>query len=682
MSELTQSKLSEVLERFLKSFKSKSGENTYEIRISRMIAMGGKSLIVDFNDLLIYDVELANRLISEPDEVLESFVTAAYEALRTEGPSYAEKIGKRNVSVRIRNLQDKMSIRKVTTEHLDRLVAVTGIVVRTSDLKPMAVEAAFKCVKCGQMAHVDQTKMMLKHPSGCEHCDEKRNFELVEKETKFVDYQVIRMQESPEELPPGQLPQSFDISLVGDLVNASRPGDRVILTGVVRAEPEYSQGRGKLRLFRSTIEGNYVEVMGKEPEQIQLTKEDEALIKSISGQPNAYERLIESVAPAIYGYETQKESILLMTIGAPRQVLPDGTTIRGDINVLFVGDPGTAKSELLKYAARTAPRGLYTSGRGSTAAGLTAAVVREKNGMMMLEAGAVVLADQGVASIDEFDKMRTEDRSALHECMEQQTVSVAKGGIVATLNARTSILAAANPVFGKYDDYRNIVENVNLPIPLLTRFDLIFILKDKPDRARDEELAKHILEIHRKGEYVKTPPIEFDVLRKYLAYAKKTTPVLTPEAEDRLLDYYLRMRSIGSEAMITVTPRQLEGLIRLATARARVLLHEKVTEEDAIRAVSLVRRMFETVGVDVKTGKVDLGVLHGKPLSERNLLELALDIFKQLEGRDKKPVEGKKFIEEMVSTGKMNNEEATRMLQTLNRSGAIYEVKPGFYRKL
>ncbi len=681
MSELTQSRLSELLEKFLKRFKSKSGEYKYKSRISQMRATGSKSLVVDFEDLLLYDDELADKLILNPDEVLESFIKATYESLRDEGPSYAESI-RRDMSVRIRNLHDKISIRKVSTEHLDKLVAVTGIIVRTSDVKPLAVEAAFKCVKCGHTNHVLQTKMLLRRPSRCEECEETRNFELVEKETRFVDYQVIRMQELPEELPPGQLPQSFDVSLVGDLVNVSRPGDRVVLTGIVRAEPEYSQGRGRLRLFRSTIEGNFLEVMGKEPEQIQLTKEDEALIKSIANQTNAYERLIESVAPSIHGYETQKEAILLMAIGAPRQVLPDGTTIRGDINVLFIGDPGTAKSELLKYSARTAPRGLYTSGRGSTAAGLTAAVVREKNGMMMLEAGAVVLADQGVASIDEFDKMRNEDRSALHECMEQQTVSVAKGGIVATLNARTSILAAANPVFGKYDDYRNIVENVNLPIPLLTRFDLIFVLKDKPDRARDEELAKHVLQLHRKGDYVKAPPIEFELLRKYLAYAKKINPVLTPEAEERLMDYYLRMRSIGSESMITVTPRQLEGLIRLATARSRVMLHEEVTEDDAIRAVSLLRRMFETVGVDVKTGKVDLGVLHGKPLSERNLLELALDIFKQLEGHDKKPVEGKKFTDELASTGKMNNEEAKRMLQTLNRSGAIYEVKPGFYRKL
>ncbi len=680
MSEPTQSKLKEIFERFLKSY-VKAGEPVYRSRVSQMIATGRKSLTVDYDDLLLYDVDLANRLLSNPDETLESFRNAAYETLRDENPSYAETIRK-DLKVRVRNLQDEIPLRSVSTANLDKLIAVTGIVVRASDVKPLAVEAAFKCVKCGRVTLVPQFKIILKRPRRCEECNEVKNFELIEKETRFVDYQIIRMQELPEELPPGQLPQSFDISLVGELVNSTRPGDRIVLTGIVRAEPEYSQGRGRLTIFRSTIEGNYVETTGKEPEEIHITKEDEALIKSVANQPNAYGRLIESVAPAIHGFVTQKEAILLMMVGAPRRILPDGTTLRGDLNVLLVGDPGTAKSELLKYAARIAPRGLYTSGRGSTAAGLTAAVVREKNGMLMLEAGAVVLADQGVASIDEFDKMRAEDRSALHECMEQQTVSVAKGGIVATLNARTSILAALNPILGKYDDNRNIADNANLPIPLMTRFDLIFVIRDKPDRIRDEELARHVLEIHRKGDYVKPPPVGFDVLRKYLAYAKKLEPEITPEAEEMILDYYLRMRNVGSESMITVTPRQLEGLIRLATSRARILLHEKVMEEDAMQAISLVRRMYETVGVDVKTGKVDLGVFHGKPLSERTLLELALDIFKQLEGPDKKPVEGKKFEETLADTGKMNKDEARKMLQTLNRSGAIYEVKPGFYRKL
>jgi replicative DNA helicase Mcm len=466
------------------------------------------------------------------------------------------------------------------------------------------------------------------------------------------------------------------------MVNIIRPGDRVNLIGIVRAEPEYSQAAGRLRVFRSRIDGNYVEAIGKEPEQVQLTKEEEEMINDMAKHPNAYERLIDSIAPSIHGYETQKEAILLLSIGAPQRTLPDGTTIRGDINVLFVGDPGTAKSELLKYSSRIAPRGLYTSGRGTTAAGLTAAVVREKSGMMMLEAGAVVLADQGVAAIDEFDKMRNEDRNALHETMEQQTVSVAKGGIVATLNARTSILAASNPVLGKYDPYRNIAENLNLPIPLLTRFDLIFVLRVIPDRSRDERLAKHVLELHRKGLFSTAPPLEFNILKKYLIFSKKISPILTQEAEDRILEYYLQMRSSASDSMISVTARQLEALIRLATARARIMLRDNVIEEDAIHAISLMRRMLETVGVDVRTGRIDLGVLHGKPLSDRTLLETALDVFKSLEGPSKKAVEAKVFIEELVKTEKFSREEAQRIIQSLNRMGQIYEVSPGFFKKL
>ena len=681
MTEVTTAKLGELFEFFLKTFKERSGEYKYRSRISQLPSLGSKSLIVDFEDLSVYNAEIAQMLIKEPDEVLKAFDRAAYETLRVENAAYAERIRK-DLRVRIRGLPQKLSPRKVTTEHLGKIVSIAGMVVRASELKPLVVIAAFRCRR-GHVNKVEQSTLLLKAPTRCDVCEETRIFELDEKSSVFIDYQIIRLQELPEELPPGQLPQSFDVNLTGDVVNTARPGDRVILNGIVRADPEYSQASGKLRLFKSRIDGNFVEVLGKEPEQIQLTKEEEALIRKIASDPNAYERLIQSVAPAIYGYETQKEAVLLQIEGAPQRILPDGTTIRGDINILLIGDPGTAKSELLKYTARIAPRGLYTSGRGSTAAGLTAAVLRDRIGMMMLEAGALVLADQGTAAIDEFDKMRPEDRNALHETMEQQTVSVAKGGIVATLNARTSLLAAANPVLGKYDPFRNITDNVNLPIPLLTRFDLIFVLRDLPERDRDEALAKHVLEIHRKSAYVTAPPIEFVTLRKYLAYAKKLDPVLTKEAEEKILDYYLQMRSMGSESMITVTPRQLEGLIRIATARARLLLRDKVTEEDAIRAISLMRRMLESyAGVDAKTGKFDLGVLHGRPLSERSLLEIALDTFKTLEGPEKSPVEGKRFVEELVKTKKFSQDEAQRFLQTLNRSGQIYEVKPGFYRKL
>ncbi len=677
----TEGKLIDDLENFINKFRDKSGRVKYRAKLSQIAASGSKSLVVDFDDLISYDNEIATRLISEPEEALKTFDRAGYSLLLTESPEFANSI-KRDFHVRISSAGDVTPLRRVTTEKLHKLITVSGMVVRTSELKPLAVIAAFTC-KQGHTNEEPQKGMILRRPTKCGQCEETRVFELDEKRTEFIDFQVIRLQELPEELPPGQLPQALDVNLTGDLVNTARPGDRLNLTGIVMTEPEYTQGSNRLRIFKSRIEANNLDVLGKGPRDIIISKDDESLVEALSRKDNAYVRLIQSIAPSVHGHETEKEAILLMLLGSPSRVLPDGNTLRGDLNILLVGDPGTAKSELLKYASRVAPRGLYTSGRGSTAAGLTAAVVREKaGGMLMLEAGAIVLADQGIAAIDEFDKMRTEDRNALHEAMEQQTVSVAKGGIVATLNARTSILAAANPLLGKYDPYRNIFENVNLPIPLLTRFDLIFIIRDSPDRSRDEKVAKHILELHRRGQYEDEPPLDFDLLRKYLIQAKRIDPVLSKEAEEKILDYYLQMRSSASESMITVTPRQLEALIRLATARARSLLHEMVTEDDALRGINLMRRMLETVGVDVKTGKIDLGVLHGRPLSERNILELAIDTFKSLEGPKKDAVEGRRFVDELINTGKFEQEDARRMLSTLNRSGQIYEVKPGFYRKL
>ncbi|MFQ5920809.1 MAG: minichromosome maintenance protein MCM, partial [Nitrososphaerales archaeon] len=491
-------------------------------------------------------------------------------------------------------------------------------------------------------------------------------------------------------LPAGQLPHYSDITLTHDLVDNARPGDRVILTGVVRIEQDYENIKGRLRLFRLRIEGNNIEFLGgrlggdkdvRTSERFTITQEDEQQIRRMAASPDVYERLLSSLAPHIYGHQILKESIILQIVGSSQRELEDGTKIRGDINILLVGDPGTAKSELLKYAARVAPRGLYTSGRGSTAAGLTAAVLRDKSGIMMLEAGAVVLGDQGLVCIDEFDKMKPEDRSALHEVMEQQSCSVAKGGIIATLNARTSILSAANPMLGKYDPYRNITENVNLPIPLLTRFDLIFAVRDEPAKDTDTNVARHILGIHRRGTYDTAPSIDIDMLWKYLAYAKRIDPVLSQEAEDKIFEYYMEMRNVESEDMITITPRQLEALIRLATARARLLLKDRVDVGDAERAIFLFGNMLHTVGIDVRTGKVDLGVLHGMPQSERSKLQVFFDVFNSLSGPEKSAVEEKQLIEELVKSGKFTEDEARHMVTKANREGIIYESPPGFYKR-
>ena len=301
---------------------------------------------------------------------------------------------------------------------------------------------------------------------------------------------------------------------------------------------------------------------------------------------------------------------------------------------------------------------------------------------MMLEAGAVVLGDQGLVSIDEFDKMKPEDRSALHEVMEQQSASIAKGGIVATLNARTSILAAANPMYGKYDPFKNITENVNLPIPLLTRFDLIFVVRDIPTRERDEVIARHIIDLHTPKGTDRRSVIDVDTLTKYLSYAKRSAPSLTKEAEAKILDYYLQMRNVESEEMITVTPRQLEGIIRLSTARARLLMKDTVEGEDAERAIFLIQSMLQDAGVDVNTGKVDLGVLQGKPRSEVSRMRLFMDVLKSLEGDNKIPVEEKTLVKELGKTEKFTDDEAREFIKRMQREASIYESRPGHYNRV
>ena len=1196
--------LSELFEEFLRGFEDKDGERKYQVILAQLAASGRKSVIVDYEDLIHYNTDLAESLLKEPDKALRDCKSAAFEVLSTENPGYASEI-KKSLTVRLRGVTDRVPLRKVDTSHLDKMIAFAGMLVRTSELRPLLVDAAFVCPD-GHTTRVLQEGPSIKKPAKCEGCDETRYFELDQKDSSFIDSQILRVQELPEELPPGQLPRFFDIDVEGDIVNTARPGDRAIMTGIVRAEPDFAFGPPRSRSFRSKIDANYIEVVGKEPSQVHITKEDEAIIKSIAAGGDAYPKLIKSMAPGILGHEAVKEAILLLLVGGPQTVLPDGTKLRGDINVFLVGDPGVAKSEMLKFAAQVAPRGMFASGRGSTAAGLSAAVIREKN-TLMLEAGVVVLADQGIACIDEFDKMKPEDRSALHEQMEQQsyhpsneillsggkvkigdyveeairghpgrvekgkdcevvtvgsseeiysvdlatrkvvktgittmsrhkapdrfvrvsfsngrsilvtpehptfvfhdagiatvpaerlqvgdfapaprlvpnssapillaptsssrlaktiaqprtlslktarilgylitegnfyvgstvevdftnldqrlveemrglmrdefginptvrisegrpaglrylsttfhawlnenfpemickarkkrapakilgasvahinefltsaflgdgsvetdavcfrtssrglaedyqdlmlkleiasrivtdrsndsfkvyitgdslqrffdlvvdaldhrrskirklversersnrrhdvlptsvanlliqlldeagmsydgyfwrhlksghglttstvahklelleatrqkaimsvsegketvnqmralagwsqerlakecgvkrstinyaerggyssakvgeltmkvrkairerfeslgdrlgfirgllelrflrvtqvefvenegaaktewvydvtvephhnfvsagallhnTVTIAKGGIYATLNARTAILAATNPILGKYNPYQNLIDNITLPIPLLTRFDLIFVLRDTPTPGQDEKLATHILDVHRKRAYVESPPIQFDLLKKYIAFAKNYSPVLTMEAENRIKEYYLQLRRSASEGQIGATPRTLESLIRLASAKARLMLRDEVTEDDALTAISLMNKMVEDVLTDQETKtKGDFGILLGQPAGERGKLATLMDTLRTLEGPDRKPIEAKVFKQELMRTSKFANEdEVDKLIQRAIRDGIIFEPKAGFVRRV
>jgi len=686
----TPSALSDKVKEFLTQFKDATGSFSYVEQIDQMMSKHSKYIVVDYNDLVLFPV-IESHFNENPDQILDAFSRAIKEILKERFPDYAEKI-KHDIRARIANFPVQRSLRQINSEIITKMTSVSGMVVRSSEVKPLAKEVTYKCLdkhisKFTLLDGMSLNASVKCQTPNCKHT----SLAIIPKASRFIDFQILRLQELPEDLPPGQLPHYVNVSIKQDLVDYARPGDRIVLTGIVRIEQERISGVSKSEsaLYRLRMDGNNVEFIGgkgikssRRTEREEISPDEEKIIKSLAKNPDIYDRLIASFAPHIRGHALFKEAILLLIVGSIQRVLTDGTKIRGDINVFLVGDPGTAKSEMLKFCARIAPRGLYTSGRGSTAAGLTAAVVKDASGIFMLEAGAVVLGDQGLVCIDEFDKMRPEDRSALHEVMEQQSASIAKGGIVATLNARTSILAAANPMFGKYDIFKNIYENVNLPIPLLTRFDLVFIVRDIPSQEKDRNIAQHIISQHGSSGTDTTSLIDIDILTKYLSYAKRGEPALTKEAENLIMEFYLKMRNISGddkENMITITPRQLEGLIRLATARARLLLKNKVEGEDADRAIYLFNEMLKNSGTDVNTGKVDIGVLQGRPKSEVSKLQMFMEILRTLEGEPKSSVPEQGFVDELVKSDKFSEEEARNYIRRMIRDASIYESKPGHY---
>jgi replicative DNA helicase Mcm len=686
----TESALADKVKEFLTQFKDPTGSFSYVEQIDQMMPKRAKYIVVDFNDLVSVPF-IESKFVESPDEILNAFSRAIKEILQERFPEYARKI-EHDIRARIANFPAERSLRQINSEVITKMTSVSGMVVRASEVKPLAKELTYKCLdkhisKFTLLDGMSLDKAVKCQSPKCPYT----NLAIVAEESRFIDFQIVRLQELPEDLPPGQLPHYVNVSMKQDLVDYARPGDRIILTGIVRIEQERVSGvkQSESALYRLRMDGNNIEFIGgrgikgtRRTEREEISPDEQKIIRTLSKNPDIYDRLIASFAPHIRGHELFKEAILLLIVGSTQRALSDGSKVRGDINVFLVGDPGTAKSEMLKFCARIAPRGLYTSGRGSTAAGLTAAVVRDASGIFMLEAGAVVLGDQGLVCIDEFDKMRPEDRSALHEVMEQQSASIAKGGIVATLNARTSILAAANPMFGKYDPFKNLTENVNLPIPLLTRFDLVFVVRDIPHKEKDRQIAQHILSQHGTSGTDTTSLIDVDILTKYLAYAKQNDPVLTKEAENKIMEFYLKMRSVegeDKEKMITITPRQLEGLIRLSTARARILLKNQVEEDDADRAIYLFNEMLKNAGIDVNTGKIDIGVLQGRPRSEVSKLATFMEILKSLEGEPQSPVLEQTFVDELVKSEKFNEEEARNYIRRMVRDATIYESKPGHY---
>ncbi len=657
-----------------------------------------RSLEVPFPSVDGADTGLADILLERPEEVLGAGLRAMRELLPVAGPE-ADGLRLRIVGL---PTTARRSIRAIRESDLNRLIAIDGIVRRVSEVRPQIRDAVFECVACRTKFHEpqDEASLVFREPlecpesqGGCGKTQGRTRFRLVAEESTYVDAQRIEIQEHPEQLRHGAHPQGLNVLLTEDLTGKVLPGNRIILNGVMKSFQRASASRGGVvrnTTFDLMVIGNSFESKVREYEDIEISPEDLALIERFRGDPTVVDKIVLSLAPTIKGMEEEKEAIALQLFGGVEKRHADGVRVRGDIHILIVGDPGTAKSQLLRYIADVAPRGIYTSGKGATAAGLTAAAVKDDfaGGRWVLEAGMLVLADGGMAIIDELDKMSAEDRSAMHEALEQQTVSIAKAGITSTLNARCPVLAAANPKWGRFTNDRTIAEQLDLPPTLLSRFDVIFSIKDLPDQERDRRLANRILASHRdigaenRGEVggggASAAPFSPDLLKKYIAYARQNLkPSLSQEALDELENYYVRVRKAGEEpnAPVPITARQLEALVRLSEAAARARLSGMVEVQDAQRAIHIVETFLRRVSM-TDEGKLDIDLTQsGVSHSQRERLDIVMRIMRELQEEHGGFFAIEQFREAAEKAG-IASTKAEALLQSLRNQGEIIEARP------
>ena len=681
--------------RFLKSrYKKELGE------ISRLYPHK-HSLHLDYRQIERFGkagITLADELLENPGKVLED----VWDAIKN-NQLVRTRDGKEPKALNIRfvNLPKKTAIREIRSEDINRFVSVEGILRKTTEVRPRIVEAVFKC-PAGHFTKKTQKYGKFIEPDGCatDGCTFKK-LDLVPKRSTFVDSQKLRVQESPEGLRGGEQPQTLDIDVTDDLTGTVAPGDRVVINGILRSMQRVIKGE-KSTVFDIFLECNSIEISEKEFEEVEIDEKAEDEIKKLSCDPMIYRMITHSIAPTIYGSEDVKQAIALQLFGGLSKDMPDGSRLRGDIHVLLIGDPGIAKSQLLRYVVKLSPRAIYTSGQSSTAAGLTATAVKDEfgEGRWTLEAGALVLADMGVAAVDEMDKMEKGDRSALHEAMEQQSISVAKAGITATLKSRCALLGAANPKYGRFDMFGDLADQINMPPSLLSRFDLIFIMTDQPEQKRDLAIAEHILKAHGIGELIaqhkKTPipgvtpeyieqqlkPVMPDIdpalFRKYVAYSKRTCfPILSAEAKEALVGYYLRLRGIAEpNKPVPVTARQLEALVRLAEASARIRLSDKIEAGDAERVIHIVDACLRQIAYDAKTGNFDIDkVATGISKEKRDIVRVIKDAIRDIGGEGRRAAIEQ--VIEAVATKGFTHDKVREGIEMLLRHGEAMEPKSG-----
>ncbi|ESO84409.1 hypothetical protein LOTGIDRAFT_168864 [Lottia gigantea] len=586
---------------FLRTFVDQKGHNVYREKIRQMVEANKGSLIIDYNMLASVEQVLAYFLPEAPTEMLQNFDEAGKEVVLSMYPNY-ERIAK-EIHIRIAELPLIEDLRSLRQLHLNQLIRTGGVVTSCTGVLPQLSIIKYDCNKCGFiLGPFYQNQNQEVKPGTCPECQSTGPFEINMEQTIYKNYQRITLQESPGKVPAGRLPRSKDAILLDDLVDMCKPGDEIELTGVYHNNYDGSLNMSNgFPVFATVIQSNYITKKDDKMAAASLTDEDIKAVIALSKDERIGEKVFASIAPSIYGHEDIKRAVALAMFGGEPKNPGGKHKVRGDINILCCGDPGTAKSQFLKYVEKTASRVVYATGQGASAVGLTAYVQRNPvSKEWTLEAGALVLADKGICLIDEFDKMNDADRTSIHEAMEQQSISISKAGIVTSLQARCTIIAAANPIGGRYDPSLTFSENVDLTEPILSRFDILCVVRDTVDPVQDERLANFVVASHMRhhpNECINTTgaePLPQDLLKKYIIYAKeKVHPKLHQMDQDKIAKMYsdLRRESMATGS-IPITVRHIESMIRMAEAHARMHLRDYVNDDDVNMAIRIMLESF------------------------------------------------------------------------------------------
>ncbi|KAI9259583.1 DNA replication licensing factor mcm6 [Phascolomyces articulosus] len=677
VDELAES-VKEAFVRFLENFRDETASyissttqsdyqgRNYMMQIEHLQIEEITTVFVDFAHVQSFDEGLATALKQQYYRLSPYLRRAVQEVVQRHFPQYTyantssnESVAGavlREFSVSFYSVPDFARVRQLKTEKIGQLITISGTVTRTTEVRPELVYGSFTCNECGKLMNDIEQQFRYTEPTMCQglQCFNRQHWTLNVEQSKFVDWQKVRIQENSSEIPTGSMPRSMDVIVRGEMVERAKAGDKCNFVGTLIVVPDVAafrtpgtsvesqrdtstrtreglgnegvtglkslgvrdltyrmsflacmvQPANQNKTSVTNLHGDEVENETREQVLNDYTHQEIEQLKSMIDLNRAiYPKLVGSIAPNVFGHDTIKKGILLQLMGGVHKVTPEGMSLRGDINVCVVGDPSTSKSQFLKYVCGFMPRSVYTSGKASSAAGLTAAVIKdEETGEFSIEAGALMLADNGICAIDEFDKMDIKDQVAIHEAMEQQTISIAKAGIQASLNARTSILAAANPQHGRYDRKKTLKANINMSAPIMSRFDLFFVVLDECNDVTDYNIARHIVNVHRLKDDYMQPEFSTEQLQRYIRFARTFKPKMTPEAAEKLADCYRDLRQGDAQGIgknsYRITVRQLESMIRLSEAIARAHCQEEITEGFVLEAYNLLQKSIIRVEQD------------------------------------------------------------------------------------